>query len=419
MRVFKAVGLLVAVSGLGFSQAHNQSQITAMQQNSAAPIQPPPDAVVLHTEVQEIEDSLSKIPDRGAALFLLARRYAHLGELQKALALLKECIALDEGFDPADTPALQPLKSFPEFRELVEQVHRRYPPVHLARVAFTVPEKDLFPEGLAVDWPKGVFYMGSMHRKKIIKTTVLGEVSDFVKPDLYGLMPVGGVKVDPADHSVWAATDPGEANRSELVHFDANGKLLERYTAPGPGPHDLNDLVLRHESEIYLSDTSANQAYRFDRKSRRFASLTFPRLVLYPNGITVSGDGNLLYVADLLGLIRIDLRSNLAHEVDPGKGNTLAGIDGLYWYQGDLLGVQYGTGSFRVARFRLSPDGLRVTHTQTLEHRTPLVDFPTTGAIAGENFYFIANTGIGNLKDDMIVDPEKLEPIHIAVVPLN
>jgi hypothetical protein len=34
--------------------------------------------------------------DRGAALFLLARRYAHLGELQKALALLKECIALDE-----------------------------------------------------------------------------------------------------------------------------------------------------------------------------------------------------------------------------------------------------------------------------------------------------------------------------------
>ena len=105
--------------------------------------------------------------------------------------------------------------------------------------------------------------------------------------------------------------------------------------------------------------------------------------------------------------------------MDPGKGNTLAGIDGLYWYQGDLLGVQYGTGSFRVARFRLSPDGLRVTQTETLEHRTPLVDFPTTGAIAGENFYFIANTGIGNLRDDMIVDPEKLEPIYIAVVPLN
>jgi len=254
MRVFKAAGLLVAVLGLGFSQAHNQSQITAMQQNSAAPIQPPPDAVVLHTEVQEIEDSLSKIPDRGAALFLLARRYAHLGELQKALALLKECIALDEGFDPADTPALQPLKSFPEFRELVEQVHRRYPPVHLARVAFTVPEKDLFPEGLAVDWPKGVFYMGSMHRKKIIRITAAGEISDFVKPGLYGLMPVGGVKVDPADHSVWAATDPDAL---------ASVTLIDTGILPGYKWHRLARIWRTPVLGEIFQGTATRSAFRF------------------------------------------------------------------------------------------------------------------------------------------------------------
>lgn len=419
MRVVKAVALLLAMVGLVFSHIHRQSQTTPQQQNSTAPIHPPPDAAVVHAEVQKIEYSLSQIPDRGAALFLLAKRYAHLGEVQKALALLKECIALDEGFDPADSPALQPLNSSPEFRELVEQVHRRYPPVHLAHVAFTVTEKDLFPEGLAVDWPKHVFYMGSMHRKKIIRITEAGEISDFVKPGLYGLMPVGGVKVDPADHSVWAATDPGKSNRSELVHFDANGKLLERFFVPGPGPHDLNDLVLRHESEIYLSDTFAHQAYRFDRTSHRFTPLTFSRPIFYPNGITVSSDGNLLYVADDLGVICVDLRNDSTHEVDPGKGNTLAGIDGLYWYKSGLLAVQYGTGSHRVMRWRLSPDGQHVTSTKVLEYRTPLVSFPTTGAIAGENFYFISNTGIANLKDDKIVDPRKLEPIHIAVVALN
>jgi hypothetical protein len=47
------------------------------------------------------------------------------------------------------------------------------------------------------------------------------------------------------------------------------------------------------------------------------------------------------------------------------------------------------------------------------------VSFPTTGAVAGENFYYIANTGIANLQDDKIVDPAKLEPVHIAVVPLE
>jgi sugar lactone lactonase YvrE len=261
--------------------------------------------------------------------------------------------------------------------------------------------------------------MGSMHRKKIMKITEQGEVSDFVRPELYNLMPVGGVKVDPADHSVWAATDPGEADRSELVHFDENGKLLERYPAPGSGPHDLNDLVLRKTQEIYLSDPSAHQAYRFDRVSHTFAPLVFPRPLFYPNGITVLANQDLLYVADLMDVIAVDLRNNQAREVDPGKRSTLAGIDGLYWYKGDLLGVQYGTGAFRVARFRLSADGLRVRQTEIMEYRTPLVSFPTTGAIAGENFCFIANTGIGNLENDQIGDPAMLEAIHIAVVSLK
>ena len=44
---------------------------------------------------------------------------------------------------------------------------------------------------------------------------------------------------------------------------------------------------------------------------------------------------------------------------------------------------------------------------------------PTTGAVLGDKFYFIANTGIYNLEDDKIVDPAKLEPAHIAVVALK
>ena|SRR5258708_23162665 len=102
MRTFEATASLLAAFGLGFSYIHSQSQTAPVQQNSTSPIQPPPDAAVLRAEVCKIEDSLRRIPDRAAALFLLAKRYAQLGEPQK----LKECIALDEGFDPADSPAL-------------------------------------------------------------------------------------------------------------------------------------------------------------------------------------------------------------------------------------------------------------------------------------------------------------------------
>ncbi len=168
-----------------------------------------------------------------------------------------------------------------------------------------------------------------------------------------------------------------------------------------------------------MPDTFAHKVYRFDRKAHTFTALTFPRLMFYPNGIALSDDGRRLYVADTFGVLMMDPGNKAVHEVSSGKGDTLAGIDGLYWYKGDLVGVQYGTGSDRVAHWRLSADGLHVTSTIVLEYRSTLVKFPTTGAILGHDFCFIANTGIDNLKDDKIVDPQKLDPIDIAVVHLK
>jgi hypothetical protein len=197
------------------------------------------------------------------------------------------------------------------------------------------------------------------------------------------------------------------------------GKLVEHFPAPGSGRHALNDLVLHGPDEIYITDTLANEVYRFDRGKRTFAPLSLHRPMLYPNGIALSGNGKLLYIADILGVIVLNLASNQTRQVDPGEHSTLAGIDGLYWYKGSLVGVQYGNGPYRVARWRLSPDGLKVASTDVFEYRTPLISFPTTGAILGGEFYFIANTGIANYKDGKVVDPSKLEPIKIAVATLE
>src|SRR6516164_1561745 len=194
--------------------------------------------------IQQIEHWLPTLVDRGAGLFALARLDAQVGDTPKALALLKESLATGEGFDPSGSEMLAPLRSSIEFAGLAQQAQKLYPAVHKAKVAFTVPEKDLFPEGLAYDPAKRVFYMGSMHRRKIVRITEKGEVSDFVKPDLYHLQPIGGVHVDPAD-----------AHSSELYHFDAQGRLLERYSPPGTGRHGLNDLVLYSSSTIYVTDT--------------------------------------------------------------------------------------------------------------------------------------------------------------------
>ena len=410
---FGVIGALLALS-VGAPDCSSQQDV-------AAPVNVPAGSERWRNEIRSIEGLLPGLPDGGAALFLLADHYARLGEQTKALALLKECVGLNAGFvpDPMLNRSLRPLESNSEFRELLEQARQRNSAVHKAQVAFTVPEKDLFPEGLAVDASSGVFYMGSEHLEKIVKFSLAGSVSDFVRQDAYDLSPVGGVHVDPTDHSVWATTDAGVKRRPELLHFDAQGKLLERYAEPGSMPHDLNDSVLRGTREIFATDTEGNHVYRFDRAAHTFADMKLHRPVFEPNGITLSPDGNLLFIADDLGVIRADLRSNESTDVDPGAQDTLAGIDGLYWYKGDLVGIEYGTGAYRVMRWRLAKDGRSVTSSEVLERGTEMVKNPTTGAIFEENFYFMANTGIQNLENDKIVDESKLEPVKIAVVALK
>ena len=86
--------------------------------------------------------------------------------------------------------------------------------------------------------------------------------------------------------------------------------------------------------------------------------------------------------------------------------------------KGSLVGVEYGTGAYRVVQWKLSADGGEARSSETLERGTEILRNPTTGAIMEGKFYFMANAGIANLENGKI-DPKKLEPLHIAVVTLR
>jgi len=68
-----------------------------------------------------------------------------------------------------------------------------------------------------------------LNRRKIVKITAEGRVSDFVPAGRDNLLPVVGIRLDPADGTVWADSWEEVTGRSELLHFDASGKLLGRY----------------------------------------------------------------------------------------------------------------------------------------------------------------------------------------------
>jgi streptogramin lyase len=286
-----------------------------------------------------------------------------------------------------------------------------------ARLAFLTEEKDLIPEGLAYDAKQNLFFLSSLNRKKIVKIDAEGRTSDFVPGDRYGLLPVLGIRPDPADGSVWAATFE-DAGRTELVHFDSTGKLLGRYAPPDGAKHGFNDLVVRKNGEVITTDSLSNQVFRFDPKTHAFLTVPLYRTLFYPNGIALADDDRSLYVADAVGIVKIDLSEASSRDVEPGPRNTLAGADGLYWRNGSLIAVQNGIGSPRIAAHKLSKDGNRVTQVTVMENRTQFTVLPTTGAVNGSDFYFIANSQIDNLNGEKVMDVTKFAAIRIAVARL-
>ncbi len=378
---------------------------------------PPAEAVRIRSEIDRLERLRKTLDDQAPVLYVLAADYVHLGDLKTGLARLRDCIGLDEGLDPASEPDFAAIKERSDFKALVEQAHRSYAAINNARIAFSVPEDDLIPEGLAVDGESGTFYMGSLNRRKIVRISDK-QVNDFANPGQAPWGPLCGLKVEASDHSVWANVCNDSGQGAELLHFSRGGKLLERFPAPDSAKHLFNDIVIQPHA-VYLTDSLANTVYQFNRKSLQFTQVPLSRPMFYPNGIALSQDGSALYVADALGIVRVDLRTKASSELQPERHSTIAGVDGLYWYKDSLIMVQNSFGLSRIARARLTPDGTRVAQFTVLENKSDLVTSPTTGAVLGSNFYFISNTQLPNFHDGKIVDPAKLEPVHISVLQLS
>lgn len=381
----------------------------------------PADADEVRRQIAVVVKIEQTVPDRGAALFFRAAAAQHLGNTLDALKLLKDCVNLREGFDPGGEQAFRGLKEMKEFQQVVENARRDFPAITQAHVVYESEERDLIPEGLEYDARRNVFYMSSLNRRKIVKINAEdGKFSDFIHTDsLQGrpLLPVLGIRMDARDGSVWANSF-AERGQAELLHFSADGVLLGRFAPQDGRKHGFNDLVVRQNGEVILTDSLANEVLRFNAENETFALLKIRRELLYPNGIALADDDRQLFVADALGVVRIDLASGAAADVNPGPRSTLAGADGLYWRKDALVAIQNGIGTPRAAEFRLSKDGLRVTQTNVLENRSPLTKLPTTGAIKGSDFYFMSNTQIDNMNDDKVLDPTRLERIKIAVVHL-
>lgn len=304
--------------------------------------------------------------------------------------------------------------------------------VQSSSVAFTVPEKDLIPEGITYDPRRNVFYLSSIYKRKVTALLPDGSTFDFAGEASNGLLSTLGMRVDAARNQLWVLSTMQSTNARHRAHNEIGKSIVHRYdlgtkrlaqtyTLNDTVNHMFNDLTILSNGDVYLTDSEEGSIYKIDAKQNRLQRWHKAERIYYPNGITVSPDQQYLFVAHWGGIARISVADTQTVEILLKAKSTLTGIDGLYFYDNGLIAVQNGAGpQSRIMRFELNKEWNAVTRAIILESDHPSHNIPTTGVIVGDELYYIANSQLQSFSSDGKIFPDgKLEPTYILKLPLS
>ena len=303
------------------------------------------------------------------------------------------------------------------------------PPV--AEVAFTIPEPLLIPEGIAYDPVDGAFYVGSTNLRKIVRIGADGSIGDFAADG--GLWGVVGLTVDPERRVLWAASshagagmpfegmDPSEEGRAGIFAYDlSSGALLGTYLLDATnGGHFLNDVAVTGDGSLYATDSGGRAIYRIAAGRDSLELFLAPPDLPWPNGITWSEEAGVLFVA-LDGRIGRVAPGDPTVEYVELPAGVEAHADGLYYRDGSLITVWPFEGMTGVTRYRLDDAHRRVTAVERILPAHPSFVQPTTGAVAGDALYVVANSQLQLFRairaGEIPGGPEQLvEPVILRV----
>jgi sugar lactone lactonase YvrE len=375
-------------------------------------------------------------PGDPAALFSLAMDFAAIGDKTKAIKLLEEMSMAHAGLDPR-APAGRPFVSMendPRFRGLIAKIEKENSPIIRSNPVFVLRERDLAPEGIAYDPVGRRFYMSSISKKKIIVVGEDGVASDFKQSRQDGLGETLGMKVDAKRRFLWVVSDssaPGGAPGENVMPGDTDkqygvfqydlksGRLLFKHLLPSGSPGFLNDVALTSTGEAFVTNSGTGEVFRMSPDHDGNELFLGANTVPQANGIAVSNDDKVLFVAGWLGVVRVDIASRHVRTLATRKPVCDAGLDGMYFYKGSLVGIQNpDLHPGRVMRYYLNPTMDRVERAEVLESYNPVFEVPTTGTLVNNSLYFMANTQVDKLTaDGTMPSVEKLN--DIVVVRLN
>ncbi|HET9576606.1 MAG TPA: hypothetical protein VFP44_02205 [Usitatibacter sp.] len=362
--------------------------------------------------------------DEAARLFFAARANAQAGDVAASVDELEKVAQIADGFLPA-RDGFERVWSDTRFQSVRARMEAKLPRLDYAPTAFELEDRLFIPEGIAYDAPSHTFFIGSIAQKRIVRVGEREPSRIFAGPEAR-LDAVLGLAVDSPRRILYAVststlTRAGEAQRRNAVFaFDIDTRqLLRRYDVPEA--RQLNDVAVAPGGRVFATDSASGAVFELPVKVPAAArTLVPPERLRGSNGLAASPDGKRLHVAHATGLAVVDLDTGELRPVANATRENIAAIDGLYQWQGQLVGIENVTNPGRVIVISLSPDGGTVTQVKTLlsHHHNALYE-PTTGAVTPNGFYLLAATGVSHYdREGAIQHPDDVPLPTVLRIPL-
>lgn len=250
---------------------------------------------------------------------------------------------------------------------------------------YALPGDSVYPEGVAYDPTRNVFFTGSTSDGTIFRGDLgSGEVKVFSAGGSDGRTAAIGMKVDAKTRRLWVC---GGATGQVFVYHADTGALIRKYATPQVAETFLNDVAIAPNGDAYITDSRRPVLFKIGGSGTEpgelesWLDLTGTLIQYTPgatnlNGIVVTQAGAYIIVvhSGAQKLYRISLSSREVWEINLGgvaQGGDGMVLDGTTLYV--LARTQTGDG---IVRIQLGPTYTGGTVKDTF--RDDSFAFPTT-----------------------------------------
>jgi hypothetical protein len=369
-------------------------------------------------------------PQVGRYKLELAAAYAQQDRKREAYNALLELQSQGYAFDIRNDERFAPVSTTEVWTYTLQGFDANRTPFGEVEPAYEIPREHELVESLAWDPSRKQLLVGSAREGKVYRVAQNGKLTPLVSADSEnGMWAVFDIAVDVERGVLWVASTAvphykgyraeTDLGRAGIFKFDLKtGKFQKKFLSPTivGQAFFLSTLTIAPDGTVYAADGVNNAVYQV--RDDQFRRLFHAPSLSSVRGLAVSADSRTLFLGDHeRGLLGFDLASGKPFEIAHAKNLALGGIEALAWWDGHLIAVQNDMQPTRVMRLKLSDDRRSVTAVQPLAANQAQMVLPTKGALAGDTYYFLANSQKAAYdRFGLAHDRSRIEPVRVLKV---